>query len=52
MTANLLVLQFVDEGKLTVDDAVELLASLVEEAEEQIVEQTSALVTVWIIQQN
>jgi hypothetical protein len=31
MTAHLLVLQFIDEGKLAVDDAVQLLETLVEE---------------------
>lgn len=31
MTTNLLVLQYVDEGKLTVNDAVQLLETLAEE---------------------
>ena len=54
MTKNLLVLQFVEEGKLTVDDAVELFATLAEEAEGQefVVEKVPAPVTVWIIQGN
>lgn len=31
MTANLLVLKFVDEGKLSVDEAVQLFETLAEE---------------------
>ncbi len=54
MTTNLLVLQFVEEGKLTVDDAVELFATLAEEADgqESVVEKVPAPVTVWIFQGN
>ncbi len=54
MTANLLVLKFVDEGKLTVDEAVQLLETIAVETEqeESVTDESPAPVTVWIFQGN
>lgn len=54
MTTNLLVLQFLDEGKLTVDEAVQLLETLAEETEEQEIvwEMVPAQTTMWIVLKN
>jgi polyhydroxyalkanoate synthesis regulator phasin len=48
MTANLLVLEFVDKGKLTVEDAVQLLETIAEETEQEDIHASEKMIWVGV----
>lgn len=48
MTTNLLVLQLVDEGRLAVEDAVQLLETLAEEVEQADLNESEKMICVGV----